>query len=284
MESDRTIKDVIRRRRSIRTFDEKDLPPELIASIEQVLALNINTPFKNKADFRLLKSSKDKTLAPARLGTYGFIKGARWFFAGICTESKESLIDYGYQMESIILELTFMGLGTCWLGGTFSRAAFAKGLELREGQVIPAVSPVGYPAEKMGVREKLIRRMATSDRRKQPEELFSREVLRCRNEGIQEALELVRLAPSAENAQPWRIQRSGKQYHFYMKPSAGVVGTKLNERLQLIDMGISMSHWELSLREAGIEGEWGILQEREWEQPEELEYIATWDPVSAHRS
>src|SRR5680860_1853316 len=52
----------------------------------------------------------------------------------------------GYAGEAVVLEATRLGLGTCWVGGFFDPALAAGLLELRDGERIAAVSPLGIPA------------------------------------------------------------------------------------------------------------------------------------------
>ena len=79
------------------------------------------------------------------LGTYGFIKGASVFIVGAVAKGEWAMEDYGYCMEKNILAATHLGLGTCWLGGTFNRSASASRISKRDDEVIPAITPVGYP-------------------------------------------------------------------------------------------------------------------------------------------
>jgi hypothetical protein len=73
-------------------------------------------------------------------------------------------------MECIVLYATQLGLGTCWLGGTFSRSSFSSKADLQPGEILPAVVSFGYPAEKS--QSHPIRALARSDRRLPWDELF----------------------------------------------------------------------------------------------------------------
>jgi len=46
---------------------------------------------------------------------------AQYFVAGTVRSVAFAEEDYGYLLEEIMLQLLDMGLGTCWLGGTFKR-------------------------------------------------------------------------------------------------------------------------------------------------------------------
>ena len=47
-----------------------------------------------------------------------------------------------------------------------------------------------------------------------------------------------------------------------------------NIKLQNVDMGIAMCHFELSADELGIKGEWNVITPQI--KPEGMEYIVSW--------
>jgi hypothetical protein len=171
--------------------------------------------------------------------------------------------DLGFCFEKVILAATSLGLGTCWMGGTFNRANFARRIKVSDDEVVPAISPIGYARDKRTVRERLLRRLAKSDQRKPWEELFfdgdlNTPLARGSAGKYAGVLDCVRLGPSASNNQPWRIvkQSSESAFHFYLKRTWGY--DKFNARidLQRVDMGIAMCHFEVAAKETGIAGRW----------------------------
>jgi nitroreductase len=71
------------------------------------------------------------------------------------------------------------------------------------------------------------------------------------------ALEAVRLAPSAKNRQPWRIVRDLEgRYRLYLKEDKFYNRVLGKIKMQHLDMGIAMAHFELAAREQGIDGRW----------------------------
>ena len=152
------------------------------------------------------------------------------------------------------------------------RELFEKACGLKEDQFMPCVSPLGYPAQKMSVRETLMRKGVKAETRKEAAELFFDKSfyipLQETNPVTAEALEMVRLAPSAVNRQPWRVVRTGENYHFYLKHDKGYVNAATGD-LQKVDMGIALCHFvngtagRLCLTDPGIPTEEGT------------EYIAT---------
>ena len=51
------------------------------------------------------------------------------------------------------------------LAATISRKAFEKAMEVGDTEVMPAASPVGYPAEKKSIRETMMRKGLQADER-----------------------------------------------------------------------------------------------------------------------
>ena len=121
---------------------------------------------------------------------------------------------------------------------------------------MPCVSPLGYPAKKMSIREAMMRKGIKADTRMKFSELFFNgsfdRPLTEENAGkLAEALEGVRLAPSAVNKQSWRVVVCGDKAHFYEKRSKGYV-TPDGWDVQKIDMGIALCHFDLAAQESGL--------------------------------
>jgi hypothetical protein len=88
---------------------------------------------------------------------------------------------------------------------------------VKDGEVMPLASPLGYPAEKKSIREGLMRKALKADERKPFGELFfERDFSHAlpQTNPFASALELVRWAPSAANGQPWRAVVEGDNVHF----------------------------------------------------------------------
>jgi nitroreductase len=264
MQFSASVIELIKRRRSVRNFIAEELSRDLEIRIRQLLARHTTGPMGNRVTFHLVDKDFSKEAKGVRLGTYGFIKGARYFVAGEAGAGPFTEEDYGYLLETVILHLTGMDLGTCWLGGTFSRSEFAEIIQPSPGSVIPAVTPVGHPAPAMSTREQLIRMGAKSDQRKPWTALFfddqlNNPISREAAGNLSIPLEMVRIAPSASNKQPWRIVRKGDAFHFCLSRTAGYGGVFKGVDLQRIDIGIAMAHFEHSSSELGVKGDWKVM-------------------------
>ena len=268
----------IRNRSSCRSFLTQEIEPGILALLEDgIQRIEADSPIKSR--MALLHSTDPATDSPVRLGTYGTIAGAQAYLVGIAPKNETQAEVFGYQFEQAVLLATSLGLGTCWLGGTFNRGQFAAGLDLAGHEHIPIVSPLGYAAPHRKLADKVIRTLAGSSQRKPWGDLFfegSPDIPLLRESaGIyQVPLEMVRIAPSASNKQPWRVIRQGQRFDFFLKrsPGYGVPGFDIQRN----DIGIAQCHFEMSAQELGQNGQWGRLNDV---ASDGLEYIASWTAV-----
>lgn len=274
------ITNIIRIRQSKRDYSSEKLDRDTIEKIRAILYDNKTGPFGNEIHFQFIEKEPAVSAHKVKLGTYGFISGARYFIAGsVQPEYPFILEDYGFLLEKIILHLTEMNLGTCWLGGTFSRSEFSTVLGDQTNFVIPAITPVGIIKQKNSIRQNIIRWGAKSDHRKEHSELFFsgnfQTPLSTVEVGIYETpLEMVRLAPSASNKQPWRIVMQNGSFHFYLLETPGYSKTIKAVKLQRVDMGIAMAHFELSCKDLRLAGGWQIVKPDL--NSDEAQYLVSW--------
>lgn len=270
------IMEIIKSRRSVRSYKEDKLDL-VIKDKLTTYAQKITGPFEAKVRFVFLDNSVESDYG--KMGTYGIIKGAQEFVAAIVDSEVNNLEQLGYALEKLVLYATSLGLGTCWLGGTFKKGDFEKLVGLEGNEIMPIVSPIGYPKEQGSYIEHFMRYAARSNQRKEMRELFYQENFNTPievEEGIYlDALEAVRLAPSASNKQPWRILRNEDKYHFFLKSNTGY-SEALGFNIQRIDMGIAMCHFEMVLNENGIKGQWVKEEFIEHLAYNNMEYIVSW--------
>ncbi len=274
-----TISETIKLRRSCRTYRDAPVEAGKRAELHTFLEANRATPFGSAVRFALVDLDDLDADARRPLGTYGVIRGARLFIAGVVGAGPRAMEDFGFAMERNILAATALGLGTCWLGGTFRRSGFAGRMNPGDGELLPAITPVGYPGEARSLTDRFFRFSAGSDRRKEWHELFAdgdpeTPLARESAGAYATPLECVRAAPSASNKQPWRIVRQGSAFHFFLARTPGYDRMPKGIPLQNVDMGIALCHFELAAAERGLAGRWGIGDPGM--SPGGREYIASW--------
>ena len=243
------IKELVMRRKSVRSFDGAPLRPEDREKLKAYLAAGIGTPFGFPMEFRLLEAKEHGLSSPVVSGTGLYAAGKL---------RREALAEeaFGFAFEKFILYAAGLGVGTVWIAGTMDRPAFERAMDLGAGEFMPAVTPLGYPAAKRTLRDAAMRRAMHSDSRRDFEKLFFENSfetpLAPENAGLwREPLELVRWAPSACNKQPWRIVKQGETFHFYKKSS---LPRSPEVDVQRLDIGIALAHFVLALGEQGVSG------------------------------
>jgi hypothetical protein len=283
------IQQTIQARYSVRAYQKEAITTETQTALQTFLDTLGVGPLGSRLRFSLLAATQQDRASLRGLGTYGFIQNPTGFIAGAVETGAHALEDYGYCMEQAILEATRLGLGTCWLGGSFTQSSFAKNVGKRDVELIPAVTATGYPAPAARQRD-LIRKRARADTRLPWETLFfegslATPLMRESATEYVQALEMVRLAPSASNKQPWRIVQDGGGWHFYCQRTPGYGKGSLTftilrlADLQRLDVGIAMCHFDLTLRELGLTGIWTAADPGLVPVDEPTLYIATWQPA-----
>jgi hypothetical protein len=281
----------MRERFSCRSYLREPIDAGTQARLGAFLASHPAGPFGSPTRLVLVAADGGDERRLRGLSTYGLIRNPRGFIVGVLGPGAKNLEDLGYVMERAILTAEGLGLGTCWVGGVFSRGRFAQAAGLAAGETVPAVATIGRPADVRRSGGVIGRAVGRSSRIAWEELYFSGGFDRPLPAGeagsLAPALEAVRWAPSASNKQPWRIVLADRRWHFYLRRTKGYGNRGRWGRLvgmadlQRIDMGIAMCHFDLAARELGLAGTWEA-SEPEISRPDGLtEYTATWVPARA---
>ncbi|MBE5892467.1 MAG: nitroreductase [Lachnospiraceae bacterium] len=243
------ITDHIMKRRSVRTFDGCKLSEEDLEKLRSFMG-TIENPFGIPVEFKFLHAKEHGLICPV-------VSGTELYVGGKIKKMPNANVAFGYSFEMFVLFAQSLGIGTVWLGGTMNRAAFEKAMELGADEIMPCASPLGYPAKKMSLREGTMRKAIKADERLPFEDLFYegdfKTPLHKERAGVfLQPLEMVRLAPSAVNKQPWRVVIADNAAHFYLKRSKGF-GHETDLDMQKIDMGIALCHFALTAKESGLD-------------------------------
>ena len=265
------VLELIRERRSVRSFDGSELTPAQKRALRS-FADGLENPWGRFVEIRLLSKEEDVLSSPV-------IKGETAYLAAKTAKAPHAEEAVGFSLEALMLYALSLGLGTVWLGGTLDRRAFERAMDLESDELMPCVSPVGRPAEKMSLRETVMRRGTTATTRQSFSSLFFDGDLRhpLSEEAAGELLEplkAVQRSPSAINRQPWRVVRCGKTLHFFVKHSFGLTA-KATGDLQKIDLGIALCHFSLAAEALGMDPRFAI-SDPGIAIPSDHEYIASY--------
>jgi len=209
---------------------------------------------------------------------YGTITGHSNYILGKAPFNTRSYVDYGYLLEKIVLKATELGLGTCWIG--YFDAVYFPEIKKTKGEFIPSLIIVGNAAPRKKVSEKITRYFVKADARKDWEDLFFSGDLNTSldKKGVGKylnVLEMLRLAPSSGNSQPWRVIRDKDKdsYHFYRK---NVHPLYQKRGLHDVDLGIGLAHFEMAAQHEQLKGKWESIEGLNKYQEQAMEYIISW--------
>lgn len=275
MEFQKSVIELINTRKSHRTFEENDIDKKTYLKLADYID-QMNRELHAKVRFALIQNASDEKKVK-RMGTYGTIQGANTFILGFMSKNDQDPVRFGYSFEKIILFATDLGLQTCWLGGTFNQRVFKQISTLHDDEYIPIVSPVGVKKDKPTFVDSTMRMVAGSNKRKPWNKLFYNESFHSPLDEYSAGLfavplEMVRLAPSASNKQPWRIIKDKTGFHFFLSRNLGYRLSGYD--LQKNDIGIAMCHFELSAKSIGLDGSW--VEQSHPEPKKHWEYIISW--------
>lgn len=161
--------EAIKVRSSIRNFARVPTAEEIAYIEECIKALPKKGPFPD--------SEARFVYIPAELGfmsSYGVVGGPHHFICGAVKTGGHDLETYGYLFERLQLECYRIGLGTVWLGGTFTVSPFAPYINIKDPQAefMPAVCPVGLSSGSVGFIAGLIKWSSGATSRKNWSEMF----------------------------------------------------------------------------------------------------------------
>ena len=131
----------------------------------------------------------------------------------------------GFCGEMFMLRAVELGLGGCWVTGTYKRSQV--GLKVREGEKLVAMMPLGNP--------KTPPQPPLSRKRKDVAEFCPEYDSLC--PVFKEIVQLVRVAPSAMNLQPVRFK--------LLNPST--ITLTVGSAMHRLDLGIAICHAMLAL-------------------------------------
>ncbi len=183
-----TLEEAVRKRRSVRRFQDAALSEEIRAALEE----EIRTVNRESGLHIQLVCDRPEAFATL-MNRYGWFSGVRHYVALVGPENGELDEKCGYYGERIALFAETLGLGSCWVGGTFNRKKTAY--EAESGEKMALILAVGIPASPGKPRKSKSYSAVTRNAESAPE-WFRR--------GVEMAL----MAPTAVNQQKFMLEYS----------------------------------------------------------------------------
>jgi nitroreductase len=245
----------IRQRVSVRSYGDRPVEPALL---QRLRGLSSTADRLTGVPPRIaLVSGLEQTrrVLTYMVGSYGLVQNPPHLLVGVMPEESDAAqLDLGYVLEQAVLEATHLGLGTCWVTGSYDAQRAGEAVGLEAGEVAAAVCALGYPAQARWGRfhDRTVRLLAGGHRRKPLTDIvFSGHwgkpwTPEGADPTLVAVLEHARVAPSATNRQPWR---------FVVRPD--YVALALAKPAP-IDGGIVMAHFALASDTLGHAGRWEV--------------------------
>ena len=175
---------------------------------------------------RLILTHVNDSFSTGTLLGMGRVNGCTTIAAVIASSAHPlSRIHAGILGEAFVLEATGLGLGTCWVSGSYRKRELE--LPLYEGEAVMSVIAVGVPVPGS---------TNPAFRRRKPLEKLCEGNYKTWPEELQRAALAVQTAPSAMNLQPWLMNFDGDRFILDGSDRA------------LLDLGIALCHAELMLQ------------------------------------
>ena len=207
-----TISNMIPRRRSVRAYKAEAIDAAVLADLRAFMADLVPLIAGAKVEGRVIPTSHGNFMQ-------------KWktphFIAIFSDGSDDALLNVGFMYQQLDLYAQSLGLGTCWVG----LGSLTNDEPVPEGMKLAVMMAVGIPD---GVPE----RTPADFRRKNMQELADQP---------DDRLEVLRLAPSATNSQPWFVTHDGDTLHIW-REELGLIKQRTLGRMNKIDIGIGLCH------------------------------------------
>lgn len=192
--------------------------------------------YNQQSGLRIRLVENDQEVFKRISAGYGMFSGVRHFFVMVGKQSEPNLYEkVGYWGERLVLDATLLGLGTCWIGGTFHKEICEEKIGLLQEEELVCTIVVGHVPNKLTMKEHMVR-MALRHAKKPIDELYSAQEI---SPDFLKGMRAVQKAPSALNQQP---------VHFLYRGNTVFPQVPGKNNMQRVDLGIAMLHFEVGSR------------------------------------
>ncbi len=147
--------DVILSRRSIRKYERKDIPQEIL---NKILEAGRQAPSaRNIQPWHFIVIKDEKLKEKLSRGRYNrFIKEAPITIVGCAdlnSSRKWAVVDTTIALQNMVIAAWALGIGSCWIGD-FREEEVKELLKIPAGWKVVALITFGYPAEHPSAKQK----------------------------------------------------------------------------------------------------------------------------------
>ena len=236
-----TLTEAIEKRISCRAYTDMQLDPSVFEELSE-----LSETLSREGEIRIVLVGPADGGADLKLNGRMFSGTISTYAALIGPDDDLTRGKAGFFGEKLVLHATQLGLGTCWVAGTFDRSSVT--LPLAEGEVLHDVIPMGNMPSKQPFAQRTIR-AGLRRRNKKPEAMFKGDgSLSSAPSWIRAGIDAVIKGPSAVNEQPVVFAWEQGVLHATLP--------YLKRNIEYTDLGIAKLHFQIAAQEAGISGTW----------------------------
>jgi nitroreductase len=148
--------DVILTRRSIRRYEDKEIPKDVL---DQIVEAGRQSPSAvNKQPYRFVVVTRSEIKKEMKAIFSRFLEKAPVVIVG-CANTKSRLtgkwavVDTTIALQNMVVAAWSLGIGSCWIG-SFNEQKTKQTLKIPENWKVVALIALGYPAETPKPRKK----------------------------------------------------------------------------------------------------------------------------------
>jgi len=233
-----TLQEAIDIRTSRRKYLEVDLDSGQVDKLQQLI-----NEYNQIGGFRIELVLNNGEAFKGFARSYGMLNGVNHYLGFIAHDDDPDADEkIGYYGELLVLHATALGLGTCWIGGTFSKSKTP--FELADGERLACLITVGKVEVEPSSKEKFIYKL-THRKTKDLADMFTSDG--AAPEWFLTGMDAVLRAPSAMNKQPVMFS--------YRDGCVTATVKSTTKYLIAFDLGIAKLHFELGV--GGGAWKWG---------------------------
>ena len=226
-------------RKSVRNYKNESLTSEDLQKVKTIIneakPLHYNIPM---GVFLIEEGEKITDTFKGLIGKYTKVTAPHYI--AFTSEIKEGhLENIGFIGEEIVLKLTELGLGTCWVGAAIKEDQFKNIVRVQPNQNYIIIVAFGYPAQEL--------KPVTGRKRLDKSKIVSGAYEYQYETIVQAFID----APSAVNSQPWKLIIEQNKFDLYLE-NRSFLTKKLLKEMNHVDIGIGLSHLYNSAIELGF--------------------------------
>ncbi|MBU3097715.1 MULTISPECIES: nitroreductase family protein [Clostridium] len=219
----------IKLRKSIRNYKDSVVSPQHIQNIKTII--NEAKPLFDNIPMEVLlieDGTKITDTFKGLISKYTKVKAPHYL--AFTSEIQEGhLENIGFIGEEIVLKLTGLGIGTCWLGSAIKQDLFKTLFTVREKQSYIILVAFGYPVKPL---EQVVTRKRFDK---------SKLITSTFDPKYEPIIQSLIDAPSSINSQPWKLAINNNKFDLLLE-NRNILSKKILKDTNHIDMGIGLSH------------------------------------------